>query len=988
MFDDEPLRWTPQPGPQEAAIRASFIDELFFGGARGGGKLCSCQTLIITPKGSVKMGDLRLGDSVTDPTTGGSCTVIGIFPQGVVPMVRVTFDDGVSTLVGLEHLWAYKLPNHQRPRTKASTERAYAVEELGAAPPTDRWNRLRVGPTTDLQDALKKGHRPRIPLSEPVIYTVNGRTGTGPLEPYFLGLLLGDGHIKSAQITSCDPEIHAYLERLGYRPSLDRDEAPPGRHWICKGAFKRAVRQWAANHGLLDCVARDKFIPTYVFTAPLSYRLEFLRGLMDSDGTADERGRCFFTSVSLALVEGVRRLVWSLGGKASLRTLSPRYYTHNGERRVGQQAYTTRLWMRRTSALFRLPRKQARCADSWNGGHELMREVVDIQPVASEEAQCIKVSSPYGLYMQDDFIVTHNSDYLLGDYAADIERYGPAWRGILFRRNFPDLEEIEMRAREMYLTMFPGAEYRIGSRTWHFPNGAWLRLRHLENEGDADKYIGHQYCVAEGTPVRMADHSYRPIEQVRVGDWVQTLEGPRQVTATMTPQYKECVAAYANGAWLQAHPCDHPILTSASWQSYASARDSAATDSLPSSPGSVRPPSVCVDAVCAPRSQGGAFPRSPGGGPIATDTHCPGTRPEWYSRSRQYLGPVASWLYGGQAKQTIRVRESQDRTFWPLGPGGAACGPLDPRTSADFPRDCRPMPRSDGGPPLGLLETVPGGAPSPVDVASPYLDGCTQDDRGNIPRYTPDGVLQYAHPYTGALRRGWCDGSSVALRLVPCGVKKVYDLTVDEVNHYITTEQGLINRNSWIGFDELPTWPDLKAYHKLKACLRSAHKIESKRIRCTGNPGGIGHQAVKKYFGIEGEGKYGHKVIVDDLSNMTRMFIPSRVQDNQILMQNDPMYTNRLQAQAHSDPQLVKAWLEGDWDAFVGQYFSQWDERAVMVDPFEVPADWPLFGGLDYGEAKPTAFQLYTVDYDDTLILLAEYYQDNSTATEIGRAHV
>ena len=67
------------------------------------------------------------------------------------------------------------------------------------------------------------------------------------------------------------------------------------------------------------------------------------------------------------------------------------------------------------------------------------------------------------------------SDFLLGDFASDVPQYGTAWRGILFRKNFPDLEEIEMRSKELFYGMFPGAEYRVGTKTWHFPGGAFLR---------------------------------------------------------------------------------------------------------------------------------------------------------------------------------------------------------------------------------------------------------------------------------------------------------------------------------------------------------------------------------------------------------------------------------------------------------------------------------------------------------------------------------
>ena len=182
---------------------------------------------------------------------------------------------------------------------------------------------------------------------------------------------------------------------------------------------------------------------------------------------------------------------------------------------------------------------------------------------------------------------------------------------------------------------------------------------------------------------------------------------------------------------------------------------------------------------------------------------------------------------------------------------------------------------------------------------------------------------------------------------------------------------------SWIGWDELTSWADLKAYHKLKACLRSgAASIPTKRIRSSGNPGGPNHNHVRKYFIDAGD----ESSVVEGDDGMSRMYIRSLVTDNKILLARDPGYIKRLEGVG--DPQLVKAWLEGDWDAFVGQYFENWHEDKVAVSSFEIPEHWPLFGGLDYGEAAPSSYGLYTVDYDSNVYRIVEYYQANATASQ------
>lgn len=484
---DRRIVWAPQPGPQEILLRCG-VQDLFFGGARGGAKLSPLTSLVCTPKGWIQIGSLTVGSVVSDPTTGGVCRVIGVFPQGVKDIYKVTMDDDASCLVGLEHLWAYKLPCRLRPRTKFSSEREFAEEVLGAnAKASERWDNLWVGDTSELIEALEAGMRPRIPLTEPVIFTVNGRTGDGPVTPYLAGVLLGDGYLGNVSVTACDDEVRDYLLAAGFvaDKGLHTDGRP--KSYRATGDLRRAVDQWCRNHGLHGKHAWDKFVPSYVLTAGLEYRLEFLRGLMDTDGTVDERGRCYFTSTSKALAEGVQHIVRSLGGKASMSESSPTY-THNGEKKTGRVAYKVRVWLKRTSVLFKIERKKARCTDSWNGGYELMREVVSIEKVGAEEAVCIRVDTPHGLYLTDDFIVTHNTDGLIGDAGYHVVQNPVHANAILFRKTYKQLDEIVRRTQQIYPTM--GLKYNAADYVWKHPKGAQIRLRYLENDADAEEYQG------------------------------------------------------------------------------------------------------------------------------------------------------------------------------------------------------------------------------------------------------------------------------------------------------------------------------------------------------------------------------------------------------------------------------------------------------------------------------------------------------------------
>jgi hypothetical protein len=83
------------------------------------------------------------------------------------------------------------------------------------------------------------------------------------------------------------------------------------------------------------------------------------------------------------------------------------------------------------------------------------------------------------------------SDWLLGDFCAHAQRHGAHARGILFRRTYPELEELITRAHELYPPM--GARYNKQERMWRFPGGATLKMRYIERDKDWTRYQGHSY---------------------------------------------------------------------------------------------------------------------------------------------------------------------------------------------------------------------------------------------------------------------------------------------------------------------------------------------------------------------------------------------------------------------------------------------------------------------------------------------------------------
>jgi phage terminase large subunit len=157
-------------------------------------------------------------------------------------------------------------------------------------------------------------------------------------------------------------------------------------------------------------------------------------------------------------------------------------------------------------------------------------------------------------------------------------------------------------------------------------------------------------------------------------------------------------------------------------------------------------------------------------------------------------------------------------------------------------------------------------------------------------------------------------------------------------------------------WDELTQFTESQYLYLLSRCRATVDGIKP-RIRAATNPGGVGHQWVKRRFI---DGKQPEQAFLLE-NGRTGAFIPAKLQDNQILMQRDPGYWLKLMALSEDDR---RALAYGDWDVFAGQYFKEWRRDAHVVDPFTPPTHWRKWCGFDWGYAKPLSFGVYTQDPD------------------------
>ena len=170
--------------------------------------------------------------------------------------------------------------------------------------------------------------------------------------------------------------------------------------------------------------------------------------------------------------------------------------------------------------------------------------------------------------------------------------------------------------------------------------------------------------------------------------------------------------------------------------------------------------------------------------------------------------------------------------------------------------------------------------------------------------------------------------------------------------------------------------------HQMKtitACLRGVNDFP-KRVYYTCNPGGQGHQYIKRIF-IDKRYEDG-----EDPKDYT--FIQSLVTDNKVLMESQPDYIKQLEA---LPPKLREAWLYGSWDVYEGQFFEEFTDRpdhyldrqwTHVIEPFEIPDNWTIFRCFDWGYNHPFACEYFAMDTDGILYNILEFYGCTKTPNE------
>lgn len=407
------------------------------GGAAGGGKFLPLDSHVCTPFGFRKLRDIKVGDIITSATTGGQQRVVWLHPIETHDSYRIHFIDGTFTDCSEGHLWQV----HQAgKRTKKKDEDGNRLNErIWPAKMIFDW-------MVNKKSGKYKGRHLIIPLCAPVQFTMTNMLGHPKLvDPYVLGALIGDGCMtelqvtrsKSVQLTTMDQEIVDKFISKGYDMSKwSQSYGNKAKDYIIKDStLIEGLKAMDMCHG-----AKEKYIPIQYKYSTIDERKELMRGLMDTDGTADTRGHLSYTTISKQLAEDVAFIVRSLGGKATIKQDEASYKDDEGNKIICNDAYTVYIMTKMDPELVGLSRKKERCKYEFNGGaSERGKRIIDIEYIGKIESRCITVDEPCGLYVTDNFTVTHNS-YIGSMWLASSCIRFPHTRMALVRKQLKDIK--------------------------------------------------------------------------------------------------------------------------------------------------------------------------------------------------------------------------------------------------------------------------------------------------------------------------------------------------------------------------------------------------------------------------------------------------------------------------------------------------------------------------------------------------------------------
>lgn len=372
--------------------------KIFIVNGQGGcGKALCNSTVLPTPIGKRKVGEIKVGDYLFD-RHGKPTKVLEVFPQGEKEVYEISFKDGRKAKCSKDHLWNIHKQSWHREKSKNKFI-PYTLEQIEEE---------------GIKISERQGYRFSIQCADPVIYPKK----KNEIHPYVMGAFLGDGCCleRILTISSADVEIVKRINDLiggaGYRKLSDKNFS-----WIFFDSSNNKKRKdikyfqtevFFSKYKEEICqYSYNKRIPKDYKYTDLNSRISLIQGLFDTDGSIDKKGNISFTSTSYQLILDVKEVLGSLGYVSSIYEDKRNKYT--------QKCYSLHVFMdnKEKIKLFSLSRKKEIASklppSNFSYNSTKITQIKDLG--YKEEMTCFLVDNDEHLFLMNDFIVTHNTTF-------------------------------------------------------------------------------------------------------------------------------------------------------------------------------------------------------------------------------------------------------------------------------------------------------------------------------------------------------------------------------------------------------------------------------------------------------------------------------------------------------------------------------------------------------------------------------------------------
>jgi hypothetical protein len=953
----------PTPKQQKFLDLIDDYKYILYGGAMGGGKALPLVTKVCTPKGFVNLGNIHPGDIVFGKD-GKEKVVTGETNIEARECFELHFSDGRKCIASDNHLWNVTISSSRiKDRIMTTTEILERLRNRKVSGKTYNW--------------------PLIELCEPVRY----KKSILPFNPYVIGVILGDGGLTQGSIvvTTADEEIIENIKKEGFTVT----ERKSKYQYCIKGGTKTLPKN------LRNKKSEEKEIPKEYLTASVDDRISLIQGLMDTDGYIDSRGHCSFSTSSRKLRDGFLELAWSLGFKASFQIKETGFLDN----------YVIHLAGKENCNLFRLKRKKNRVR-KWNNGDGVpMLAIKDIIPVRCEVVKCIEVED--GFYITEDYVVTHNS-YILRWSLVSLLMYWYATENLrnitvgLFCEDYPSLNDRHISKIEFEFPQWLGTLNKSSHEFIMNPKygGGKIAMRNLD---EPSKYA----CYSSDTEILVRGEGFVSVSKLKIGKECLSLHPENREMSwqkiTKVHRYKHKGVMLKHFGRFGVSFCvteNHRMLYSTRRNPqlrFCEAKDLPKTYLVPRV-GYWKGEKHNKNKIIF-KSDGnngreltfdyadyleflGLYLAEGSVDKSRWSINISQTNKKNHKDISSLLDRMGvNWNYNGERYsfnnkalylKLKRFGLSRDKfipqgiknlnTYWILFLWkGLMMGDGSRYGNNKYIYTTNSQKLNDDVSEIGLKLG--------------YTPTCyVYSERNKI---YPNGKVYkqgkfYHLTLTKRLKLTRCDRNTEKIKYN--GV--VYCPEVPPFHNILIRHRGRVMfcgqsaEFAAIAVDEL-TKNKEETFNFLRTRLRWPGIKEPKFLAGT-NPGSIGHVWVRKKW-MDGEFDPNEK----EAHRFT--YLPAKAEDNPHL---DFTY---LQILDSLPEKMRKAFKEGDWDIFAGQFFTEWKRDRNTCTPYQIPNYWQIFLGLDYGYAAPSCVHWGALDTLGRVIIYRELYGAGMTYTTLAK---